>query len=197
MIIREGVLKAIRDGTITLAFRRWRRPSVRSGGSLLTSIGKLQIRDVTPIDVAAISVSDARKAGYSTREELLAELDSRSEGMIYRIELGPVSADPRVALRESRPDEKDLLELKERLSRLDARAGAPWTVRVLELIETYPAVRAADLCKRAGQERLTFKVNVRKLKSLGLTQSLEVGYRLSPRGVALLRSLRTSGTEAQ
>ena len=135
MIIREGVLKAIRDGTITLAFRRWRRPSVRSGGSLLTSVGKLQIRDVTPIDVAAISVSDARKAGYSTREELLAELDSRTEGMIYRIELGPVSADPRVALRESRPDEKDLLELKERLSRLDARAGAPWTVRVLELIE--------------------------------------------------------------
>jgi hypothetical protein len=196
MIIREGVLKAIRDGSITLAFRRWRRPSVRSGGSLLTSIGKLQIRDVTPIDVAAISVGDARKAGYSTREELLAELDSRSEGTIYRIELGPVSADPRVALRESRPDEKDLLELKERLRRLDARAGAPWTGRVLELIETYPAVRAADLCMRAGQERLTFKVNVRKLKALGLTQSLEVGYRLSPRGSALLQSLRASGTEA-
>ena len=197
MIIREGVLKAIRDGTITLAFRRWRRPSVRSGGSLLTSIGKLQIGEVTPIEVAAISVSDARKAGYSSRDELLAELASRSEGMIYRIELGPVSPDPRVVLRQSRPDEKDLPELKERLRRLDARAAAPWTLRVLELLEAYPAVRAADLCKRVGQERLVFKVNVRKLKALGLTQSLELGYRLSPRGAALLRAIRENPSDAE
>jgi hypothetical protein len=33
-----------------------------------------------------------------------------------------------------------------------------------------------------------FKLNVRKLKALGLTESLEVGYRLSPRGAAFLQS---------
>ena len=33
---------------------------------------------------------------------------------------------------------------------------------------------------------MSFKVNVRKLKGLGLAESLEVGYRLSPRGRALL-----------
>ena len=38
----------------------------------------------------------------------------------------------------------------------------------------------------AGRERHPFKTDVRKLKELGLTESLEVGYRLSPRGRALL-----------
>jgi hypothetical protein len=39
-------------------------------------------------------------------------------------------------------------------------------------------------------ETQAFKTDVRKLKGLGLTESLEVGYRLSPRGVALLAALR-------
>jgi Mn-dependent DtxR family transcriptional regulator len=61
---------------------------------------------------------------------------------------------------------------------------------VLELIDARPAVRAGDLSKTVGQERLVFKQNVRKLKTLGLTESLEVGYRLSPRGATLLEALR-------
>jgi hypothetical protein len=52
-------------------------------------------------------------------------------------------------------------------------------------------VRAGDLCRVAGQEILTFKTNVRKLKALGLTESLEVGYRLSPRGTAWLKTRRS------
>jgi ribosomal protein S19E (S16A) len=40
-----------------------------------------------------------------------------------------------------------------------------------------------------GRERHPFKTDVRKLKELGLTESLEVGYRLSPRGQALLERL--------
>jgi hypothetical protein len=42
------------------------------------------------------------------------------------------------------------------------------------------------LAERFGRERLPFKADVRKLKALGLTESLEVGYRLSPRGRAYL-----------
>jgi hypothetical protein len=38
-------------------------------------------------------------------------------------------------------------------------------------------------------EKAPFKANVRKLKGLGLTESLEIGYRLSPRGRAVLRHL--------
>ena len=38
-------------------------------------------------------------------------------------------------------------------------------------------------------DMLSFKRDVRRLKELGLTESLEVGYRLSPRGRALLARL--------
>jgi hypothetical protein len=48
-------------------------------------------------------------------------------------------------------------------------------------------VRAPDLAARMGRETLPFKRDVRKLKELGLTESLEVGYRLSPRGRAYRR----------
>jgi hypothetical protein len=192
MILRERVLRGIRDGAITVAFRRWRRPSVRSGGTLLTAIGQLHINDVTRIELSAISAADARRAGYSSREDLLADLNARTEGEVYRIELGPLSPDPRLSLRNTRPAGDDLKTLTERLRRLDARTSEPWTVRVLELIGAHPALRAADLCKRAGQERLPFKINVRKLKALGLTESLEVGYRLSPRGVAVLQAIRSN-----
>jgi hypothetical protein len=50
-------------------------------------------------------------------------------------------------------------------------------------------VRAGDLAAAAGREQPAFKTDVRKLKELGLTESLEVGYRLSPRGRALLERL--------
>ena len=45
----------------------------------------------------------------------------------------------------------------------------------------------ADLAASLGMEKLPFKRDVRKLKELGLTESLPVGYRLSPRGRAYLR----------
>ena len=74
-----------------------------------------------------------------------------------------------------------------RLDRLDraSRNGA-WTREVLALIEANPARRAPDLAAELGRETQSFKRDVRKLKELGLTESLEVGYRLAPRGVALL-----------
>jgi hypothetical protein len=57
---------------------------------------------------------------------------------------------------------------------------------VLELIARHPETRAADLAPMLGRERLPFKADVRKLKELGLTESLRIGYRLSPRGRAAL-----------
>ncbi|HJW62866.1 MAG TPA: hypothetical protein VJ849_05160, partial [Actinomycetes bacterium] len=57
------------------------------------------------------------------------------------------------------------------------------------LIGDQPGVRAGDLAGQRGRERHPFKTDVRKLKELGLTESLEVGYRLSPRGRALLSRL--------
>ncbi len=58
---------------------------------------------------------------------------------------------------------------------------------VLQTIQARPAVRAPDLAASFGRETAPFKLDVRKLKALGLTISLPVGYRLSPRGEAFLR----------
>ena len=191
MLFRQEFLEGIRNGTVTLAFRRWRRPTVRSGGTLLTAAGELEIVSVAPYPIDRSSAADARRAGYASREALLDELQARTEGEVYRIELGMLRADPRIALRESVATERDVEDLRLRLERLDARAsGEPWTLRVLEIVRAHPGVRAADLCTLARQPKDDFKINVRKLKALGLTESLEVGYRLSPRGEALLRALR-------
>jgi len=191
VIIRQAVLEGIRAGAITLAFRRWTRPTVKAGGTLLTAAGQLHIGAIRVVAAAAISAADATRAGYPSRQALIDDLNSRDTGEIYRIELGALTADPRVALRaRASLDPHDLHELRERLRRLDDRAPAgPWTARVLRLIERHPGRRAGDLCREMGQEMLPFKANVRKLKALGLTESLEVGYRLSPRGTALLDTL--------
>jgi len=194
VIFRQEFLDGIQKGIVTVAFRRWRRPSVKSGGTLLTAVGMLHIRDVSLVSLESISDADARRAGYESRETLVEELTERSDGKIYRIELGPLEADPRIALRTKRASDSDLQDLILRLERLDGRAnGAPWTRRVLDLVHDHPARRAGDLCKMAGQDKMSFKLNVRKLKTLGLTESLEVGYRLSPRGAALLDELRRRG----
>lgn len=194
MIIRQAVLAGIRAGEITLAFRRWVRPTVKAGGTLLTALGQLHIGAVRVVAATAISAADAAREGYPSRQALLDDLNTRDTGEIYRIELGALTADPRVALRaRATLDPRDLHELRERLRRLDERApGGPWTTRVLRLIQRHPGRRAGDLCREMGQEMLPFKANVRKLKALGLTESLEVGYRLSPRGAALLDTLASA-----
>jgi hypothetical protein len=188
MLFRQTFLEGIREGRITLAFRKWKRPSVRSGGTLLTSIGQLHIGEVRRIKLTEITPDDAVRAGYPALAALLAELASRDEGVLHRIEIGPLEADPRLALRASKVSGKaEQEQLIARLDRLDERSttGA-WTRKVLRLIRDRPGVRAGDLCLVMGMEKQPFKINVRKLKAMGLTESLEVGYRLSPRGESVL-----------
>jgi len=117
--------------------------------------------------------------------------DVRPEGTLHRITFALAGDDPRIALRAA--DEltaADRADLDARLARLD-RNGA-WTLDTLRLIEAHPARRAGDLAGMLGREPLQdFKNDVRKLKGLGLTESLTVGYRLSPRAVAYLDGLPT------
>ncbi|MGH3994686.1 MAG: hypothetical protein ACRDSN_19765, partial [Pseudonocardiaceae bacterium] len=103
-------------------------------------------------------------------------------------DLSWAGADPRLELREREPAGKDLERLVATLERIDGRSPrGPWTRGMLELLRDNEGVRAADLAAGLGREKLPFKRDVRKLKELGLTESLEVGYRLSARGRALLR----------
>ena len=196
MLFRQDSLDGIREGRITLAFRRWRRPTVRTGGTLLLPIGQLQITEVRQTVEDDITDADAKRAGYRSRQALLEELAGRTEGTLYRVELGALGPDPRVALRlRNELSDEEMARLTGKLAKLDAAApNGPWTRRALELIRDNPAVRAGDLCKAVQMERLPFKANVRKLKALGLTESLEVGYRLSPRGEALVAGTGDDGS---
>lgn len=203
MLFKQAFLTGIQAGTITLAFRRWQRPTVKAGGTLLTAVGQLSIVDVTPVSLAQITAADAKRAGWESLEALREELErgevargargSRrgvargDDAQIYRIELGELRPDPRVPLREKELDARTTDDVQARLDRMDARSAfGPWTRRTLEVIRDHPAVRAGDLCGKLGLDMMPFKVNVRKLKALGLTESLGTGYRLSPRGRAYL-----------
>lgn len=193
MLLDAETLARIERGEVTLVFRRWRRPTVKTGGTLMTAAGQLDIASVRAVEPAEITEGDARQAGHASTDILLAELERwGAGGQLYRIELGGLRADPRIALREQPPDEEGIAALSRRLARLDAASpeGA-WTESTLLAIRDHPGLRAGDLCRLVGQERDRFKPNVRKLKGLGLTVSLEVGYRLSPRGEAYL--LATEG----
>ena len=191
MLLKRETLEGIAEGRITLAFRRWKRPTVRAGGELRTAIGVLAIGAVDAITEGDITEADARSAGYPARDALIADLNRRPEGDLHRVALHLAGDDPRTALREQDMlDDDAIATIAERLDRFDrsSRHG-PWTEAVLRLIETSPGVRAPDLAASLGRETQPFKRDVRKLKELGLTESLEVGYRLSPRGRAWLATL--------
>jgi hypothetical protein len=186
MLFNLRALEGISSGEIDLAFMRWKRPTVKAGGSLRTRAGVLSIDSVEPTSVRGIGPDDARRAGFSSRRELLASL--RPEGRLYRIEFHRTGDDPRATLRrKARIGKAERAEIDGRLARMDRSRGEPWTRRVLELIDERPETLAADLAASLGREKLPFKRDVRKLKELGLTESLPVGYRLSPRGRAYLR----------
>jgi hypothetical protein len=179
------------DGTITVAFRRWGRPHARTGGTQRIPGGVLAVDAVDVVVADAIGEDDARRSGFGSRADLLAELDRRGDDPIYRVRFHFAGPDPRERLRERSeltPDEAT--DLTRRLGRLD-RAGrnGPWTALVLRTIAQRPGVRAGDLAEALGREMQPFKRDVRKLKELGLTESLEVGYRLSPRGRSALERL--------
>jgi hypothetical protein len=186
------VLERIRAGEVTLAFRRWERPRARPGGRQRTALGVVAFDSVERVARSKISKEDARSAGYPSVRELLARLDSpaRRDFPIWRIELHWAGEDPRVALRSrSELSESELAGLIARLDRMDkASKHGPWTRETLALIAERPEVRASELAESVGREMLPFKRDVRKLKELGLTESLRPGYRLSPRGRALIEA---------
>ncbi len=187
MLLKRPVLDRIVAGEVDLAFRRWTRPTVKTGGTLRTQAGLLQIDRVVPVAFADITEEDARRAGMGL-DELLSFLRKKQEGEIYRVELGGLIPDPRVALREDdRLSDEDVRELRSRLDRLDrASKRGPWTAEILRLLAENPRVRAQDLADGLGLEKDVFKNGVRKLKTLGLTISHSPGYELSPRGEAYL-----------
>ncbi len=194
MLLRRAELEAIKAGEINLAFRRWAKPRLCTGTMMRTAIGLVEVTAVEPVTPDAITDDDARRAGAADRDELVARLAAaRPHQPIHRIGLRFAGADPRVALREHADlTDDELAQITVRLDRLDRARDAPWTREMLKLIEQHPETKAAELAEQTRRETAAFKRDVRKLKELGLTESLERGYRLSPRGRAVFQKRRST-----
>jgi hypothetical protein len=185
MMIRPAELAAIKAGTVELAFRRWAKPRVVVGTRMRTAVGLVEVTSVEK--AGRITTEDARRAGAGSLQALTAALAARPDDPVWRIGLVYAGPDPREALREQVPDEAEIAEINARLARLDkASAYGAWTRQTLDLIDLNPTVRAPDLAAQVGRETADFKKDVRKLKELGLTESLDIGYLLSPRGQAVV-----------
>lgn len=179
----------IAAGEVTVAVRRWDRPRVVAGRRYRTAGTILEVDSVEIVKEHTISDELASLAGYQTAAELIHELRHRPMGATFVVHFhvapGP---DPRTVLAETdQLSDEDIADIDNRLDRLDrASTHGPWTREVLEMIASNPGRRAPDLAYELGRETVPFKVDVRKLKNLGLTFSLKVGYELSPRGEAYL-----------
>ncbi len=197
LLFKKPFHEGLASGAITLTFRRWNKPHVRVGGRYRCHpIGVLEVDDVRRVAVEAITGADAKKAGFSSRDALLgylAELGDLDEGTeVWRVALRHGGDGDRVelALEDDLTDE-DVESIRAKLARMDA--ATPWTAETLAIIEERPRVAASRLAEALGRDTLAFKVDVRRLKKLGLTQSFEVGYEIAPRGKAYLERVRAAG----
>jgi hypothetical protein len=188
MLLDNPTLEGIVAGHISVVFRTWQKPTVKTGGTLRTRRGVLAIQSLEAIQVRQITADDVRAAGFKERSELLRGLEGRS-GTLYRIRVKLQGEDPRIALRQRVLDASEREAMAKRLARMDAASSdGPWTHAYLETIAARPAQRAPELAELFGLETKPFKQRVRRLKELGLTESLKVGYRLSPRGQSYLQA---------
>lgn len=214
MLLRIDVLERIVGGEIDLVFRLWRKPTVKVGGRLRTALGELAIDAVDEIDPTTITDAEAVRAGFGSADDVRRSLEPRpvranadaapvttksargrtakpdASSRPYRVVVHFAGADPRAALREDVGAEA-IAAVISKLDAMDRRSTrGPWTRRTLELVETWPGRRAPELAEMDQMDTVAFKTGVRKLKELGLTISLSVGYTLSPRGEAVLRAFR-------
>ena len=186
-MIRPSELRAIKDGKIDLAFRRWERPRVVVGTKMRTMVGLVEVNTVEQVEVADLTEEDARRAGSPSLTSLVKALEPKAQHPAWRVGLRHAGEDPRALLRDAVPDKAEVTTIVARLDRLDrASSYGAWTRQTLDLVDRNPERRAPDLAAKAGRETADFKKDVRKLKELGLTESLEIGYRISPRGQAVL-----------
>lgn len=178
MLFPKKLWAGLEDGSITLAFRRWLKPAAKAGATQRFAGGVLAFEEVTV--VKSIKVAEVKMTGFPTKEALLKGLPE--EGLLYRIKLRYAGPDNRIELRQQALTLTEQEALRTRLERWQA-------LPILQAIRAHPGRRAPDLAAAFGKETLPFKAQVRRLKELGLTESLRIGYQLSPRGIQMLEYL--------
>jgi hypothetical protein len=194
LLFKKPFHDGLKSGAITITYRRWQKPHVKPRGRYRCHpIGVLEVDTIALVTISAITIDDATRAGFATREalvEYLAELGPLTDATeVYRVELHHGGDGDRVELAlDDTLDAKAVATIRDKLARMDK--GGPWTQKTLAIIDKQPRIAASKLAAKLGRETLPFKTDVRKLKKLGLTQSFEVGYEISPRGRAYLAAAK-------
>lgn len=190
MLFKTRFHEGIRDGRITCTVRIWKHPHVKLGGRYRLADGAIVVDRIREIRLDEITPELARRSGFASLVDLLKVAKHGEGERVFLIDFhyDAAGAAPQVSTTDAVTVER-LAEIAQRLDAMDRRAGGgPWTRETLRLIRARPGVRAADLAAEVGRARLDFKRDVRRLKHLGLTISLDTGYRLSPLGEAFLGS---------
>lgn len=198
MLFDQHQIPAHIDGSITRTYRVWKRPQAKIGGHYrLNQDGVIEVDGLAQVPVASITDRDADRAGFMSKDALVAKLREQAavtaRTKIYCLDFHYVPLpDPRAVLAANKDLSDDHAEeLAQRLLKMDRRSkDGPWTTKTLAAIEQNPGVVSTRLASKLGRDRDAFKTDVRKLKKLGLTISLEVGYEISPRGRAYLAYIR-------
>jgi hypothetical protein len=179
-------------GDITITWRLWKYAHVKAGKVYATGFGgAVEIEDIRAVRVADVTDNDAHEAQLPDAASIIELARSHTgrevsgDTLLYRVQfhyLQQAPEKPRLSLED----------VTKRLERLDnASKRGPWTLQTLRLIEDGPGVAARYLAPELGQALPDFKLNVRKLKALGLTVSLETGYELSELGQTYLDAIAT------
>lgn len=186
---RPGIV----EGRITRTYRYWKRPQVKPDGLYkLGTDGFIRVTGVKTVAPRGIRSTDAAAAGFGERGELLDFLAAyRGDGRtLYRVDFEYVGRlegrDPdRSAVASN--DEVGRLEKALALRDRNSKWG-PWTHQTLRLVAEHPGLSSAKMAQKLGRDQAALKRDMRKLKQLGLTISLETGYELSSKGASYLEA---------
>src|SRR5262249_4532516 len=85
MLFERRLREGIRNGTTTVAFRRWRRPQVTAGHRYRTGTDMIEMSSVDIVAPTSVTRADARRAGYENVQALLADLRGGPDLPLYRL----------------------------------------------------------------------------------------------------------------
>jgi hypothetical protein len=195
MLFTAATLRGLNEGRVSCTYRRWDVVRPKVGSRFTTSAGVVEVTSISRTDEQRLTEQDAAEAGFDSVADLIKWCRAKGNGDLYRIGITLAGPDPRIELRrKDNLDPADVTTLNAKLDRMDRAAENPWTRNTLQQIQRMPGVVSTELAVEVGQERQAYKIRVRRLKALGLTESLDRGYRLSPRGQAYLAALQSSSS---
>lgn len=181
--------QAIAAGRITTSFRCWRTPQAKPGGQYnIPPYGAIEVTRIRTQPLGRVPAAAIKRAGFADRAELQKFLKADADTSVYQVDFRYLGAGPVKQVATERLAAQELDQVVAKLARMDKTQA--WSRTALELIAAHPQTRAGDLAPRCNMDTPTFKRNVRKLKALGLTQSLETGYQLTARGKQVLKKIQ-------